>query len=217
MANSGGRSVIGVLSLFAGSYLIYASVTNQAPIKTLLAIIQDPKNAAGIVGDRTYKVSSQAILDAAGTNQGANSASGNIPGASAGGPAIVAFARAQIGKPYASPGDSNTTWDCSGLTKAAVKYGTGIDLPHLVSGQIASTQGKFVTKSQLQPGDVVIPMLGHCGIFTKYDTDGTPIMVDAPDYGRTVTERRMWAFVTAKRFAATPVSTPGGGGRANVT
>lgn len=203
MAKSGGRQVLGVAVLFTGAYLVYAAVSNIGPLKTLLAIIQNPADAATVVKAKQYPISGTPLLStsqADGSGASANNPT-QLTGGGGGGPAIVSFARAQIGKPYSSPGDSNTTWDCSGLTKAAVKFGTGIDIPHLVSGQIASTKGSFVSKANLLPGDVVIPIPGHCGIFTHYDTDGTPIMVDAPDYGRTVTERRMWAFMTAKRFS----------------
>lgn len=211
MANSGGRQIVGILSLFVGSYLIYSAVANIGPLKTLIDIVQNPGSARDTVKGKKYPISGQPLLTAAGTNTGANS--GTLPGSGSGGAAIVAFARAQIGKPYSSPGDSNTTWDCSGLTKAAVMHGTGIDIPHLVSLQIASTKGSFVSKDKLQPGDIVFPMPGHCGVFTSYAADGkTPIMVDAPDWGRTVVERPMWAFMSAKRFAGVPVSNPGGGG-----
>lgn len=193
---------MGILTLFTGSYLIYSAVTNISPLRSLLAIIQNPAEATNVVKAKQYPISGQPLLTG-GVDAGSVSANNpsNLSGSGGGGAAIVSFARAQIGKPYSSPGDSNTTWDCSGLTKAAVKFGTGIDIPHLVSGQIASTKGSFVSKSNLQPGDIVFPIPGHCGVFTHYDTDGTPIMIDAPDYGRTVTERRMWAFMTAKRFA----------------
>ena len=203
MAKSGGRQILGVFTLFTGAYLIYSAVANIGPLKTLLAIIQNPADATTVVKAKQYPISGSPLLAAASADGSGTSANNNsnLSGGGGGGAAIVSFARAQIGKPYSSPGDSNTTWDCSGLTKAAVKFGTGIDIPHLVSGQIASTKGSFVSKSNLQPGDIVFPIPGHCGVFTHYDTDGTPIMVDAPDYGKTVTERRMWAFMTAKRFA----------------
>lgn len=202
MAKSGGNQVLGILLVFVGSYLIYAGVSNIGPLRTLLAIIQNPKDAASVVKAKQYPISGTPLLQATQVDNSGSAATGqNLPGSGGGGAAIVAFARAQIGKPYSSPGDSNTTWDCSGLTKSAVKFGTGIDIPHLVSLQIASTKGAFVSKANLQPGDIVFPIPGHCGVFTKYDTDGTPMMVDAPDYGRTVLERRMWAFMSAKRFS----------------
>jgi cell wall-associated NlpC family hydrolase len=202
MAKSGGRQIAGILSLFAGSYLIYSAVSNIGPLRTLLAIVQNPASASTVVKAKQYPISGTPLLSgAAADNSGASANNPTVSGGGGGGPAIVSFARAQIGKPYSSPGDSNTTWDCSGLTAAAVKFGTGIVIPHLVSLQIASTKGSFVSKANLQPGDIVFPQPGHCGVFTGFDTDGTPIMVDAPDYGRTVTERRMWAFMSAKRFS----------------
>lgn len=185
---------LGVLILFAGAWLLYATVTNQAPIKTLVAIVKDPGNARSTLSARTNKISNGPLTGVlANGNQAADftgAASGNGQAA-----AIVAFARAQIGKPYQSPGDSINTWDCSGLTKAAVKAGTGIDLVHGATSQSLDPRGKGVARKDLQAGDIVFPSIGHCGVMTGNNT-----VVHAPYPGRVVDEQPLWAFISAKRF-----------------
>jgi len=185
-----GLQGVGVVVLFAGVWLIYAAVTNQAPVKTLVKIIQSPADTRNILRARADKIS-KSPLSKGGT---AVDTSGN-----GGAQAIVAFARAQIGKPYDSPGDSINTFDCSGLTKAAVKAGTGIDIPHgATSQQIPGIGGAVhVSRADLQPGDIIMPSLGHCGVVTGPET-----MIDAPDYGIPVRERNIYGYISAQRWSA---------------
>lgn len=180
----GGFQGVGIIILFAGVWLLYAAVTNQAPIRTLVDIVKNPRQARTILGERSKTISTAPL-----TGTGSVSYEGSGPGA------IVAFARAQIGKPYASPGDSVNTWDCSGLTKAAVKVGTGIDLPHSATAQSLSLKGKSVGRSELQAGDIIFPQVGHCGVVSSPTT-----YIHAPTWGRDVEERKISGFLSAKRF-----------------
>jgi hypothetical protein len=193
--NGGAFQGIGVLALFAGVYLIYASVTNQAPIQTLLAVVRDPGNARQTLAARGAKISTKPL-----TTFGGGSSGGYVLGG--GGPAIVAFARAQIGKPYSSPGDSINTWDCSGLTKAAVKAGTGIDLIHSATAQSLDPRGINVKRADVQPGDIIFPSIGHCGVVSSSTT-----YIHAPTWGKNVEEKAIAGFISAKRFVAA-VNTP---------
>ena len=64
----------------------------------------------------------------------------------------VAFALAQIGKPYVFAAAGPGAFDCSGLTMAA--WGkAGVSLPHFAAAQFG--MGHAVSKSQLEPGDLV--------------------------------------------------------------
>ncbi|GIG58930.1 hypothetical protein Lfu02_33020 [Longispora fulva] len=64
----------------------------------------------------------------------------------------VAFAMAQIGKPYVWAAAGPDSYDCSGLTLAAWAQG-GVTLGHYTGWQRdASTP---ITRSQLQPGDLI--------------------------------------------------------------
>jgi len=75
--------------------------------------------------------------------------------------AVVAFAKAQVGKRYAYGAAGPNTYDCSGLVMASYKK-IGINLPHQ-SEQIAA-RGRKVPSGQWQPGDV-IHTSGHVAIY----------------------------------------------------
>jgi cell wall-associated NlpC family hydrolase len=64
----------------------------------------------------------------------------------------VAAAKAQLGKPYVWAADGPSSYDCSGLTMYAWAQ-AGVSLPHSSRMQISS--GTQVSRSQLQPGDLV--------------------------------------------------------------
>lgn len=72
--------------------------------------------------------------------------------ADAGVNAVVAFARAQVGKPYRYGATGPNAYDCSGLVMAAWRHG-GKNLPHGSRLQYAAT--RRILRSQLQPGDLV--------------------------------------------------------------
>jgi cell wall-associated NlpC family hydrolase len=64
----------------------------------------------------------------------------------------LAFARAQIGKPYRFGAAGPNAYDCSGLTSAAWKA-AGVTLPRTSYAQFHV--GRYVAKADLQPGDLV--------------------------------------------------------------
>jgi peptidoglycan DL-endopeptidase CwlO len=66
--------------------------------------------------------------------------------------AVVAYARAQVGKPYCYGGSGPGCFDCSGLTMMAWRQ-AGVSLPHSSSAQY--NVGRRVSASELQPGDLV--------------------------------------------------------------
>lgn len=92
----------------------------------------------------------------------------------------MAFALAQRGKPYFWGADGPSSYDCSGLTMAAYRT-IGMRLPHSSAAQ--STMGRPVSRSQLQPGDLVFfgSPVHHVGIYV-----GGGKMVDAPNFGQPV-------------------------------
>jgi peptidoglycan DL-endopeptidase CwlO len=80
-----------------------------------------------------------------------DSTGGSVTGSGKGAKAL-AYAKAQLGEPYARSGAGPSSWDCSGLTMMA--WGSvGVSLPHS-SGQQFS-RGRAVAKSDLQLGDLV--------------------------------------------------------------
>ena len=104
-----------------------------------------------------------------------SSVSGSSKGAKA-----LAYAKAQLGEPYARSGAGPSSWDCSGLTMKA--WGSvGVSLPHS-SGQQFS-RGRPVAKSDLQLGDLVFFYSGisHVGLYA-----GNGQVIHAPRPGKSV-------------------------------
>jgi len=88
---------------------------------------------------------------------------------SAKGSEIVEFAKKYLGSKYVYGGSSPSGFDCSGFTSYVYKN-FGYSLTRTSSGQ--SSQGKAVSKSELQPGDLVCfskssgsKKIGHVGIY----------------------------------------------------
>jgi cell wall-associated NlpC family hydrolase len=76
----------------------------------------------------------------------------------------VAYARAQVGKPYVFAAAGPSAFDCSGLTMAAWAQ-AGVYLAHSASVQYGQTSR--VSQSDIQPGDLVFFYGGieHVGIY----------------------------------------------------
>jgi cell wall-associated NlpC family hydrolase len=111
----------------------------------------------------------------ASANSTRNSATGSSKGAKA-----LAYAKAQLGEPYARSGAGPSSWDCSGLTMMA--WGSaGVSLPH--SSRQQFSRGKSVAKSDLQPGDLVFfySDIHHVGLFA-----GNGQVIHAPRPGKSV-------------------------------
>ncbi|WP_236246399.1 C40 family peptidase [Streptomyces sp. CC210A] len=65
---------------------------------------------------------------------------------------VLAFARAQIGKPCVRGATGPSSYDCAGLTQAAWRA-AGVDLPRGADAQAES--GRRVSAAELLPGDLV--------------------------------------------------------------
>ncbi|MFF0306034.1 NlpC/P60 family protein [Streptosporangium sp. NPDC004379] len=124
------------------------------------------------------------LLDRLGTYQRGNP---NGTGIKYNGPAsgnaraALAFAYAQIGKPYRYGATGPGSWDCSGLVQASWRSG-GVSLPRTTWEQWSWGASRRVPVSSLQPGDLVFSSgLGHVGIYV-----GGGKMVHAPQTGDVV-------------------------------
>ena len=86
----------------------------------------------------------------------------------------------QLGKPYSWGASGPNAFDCSGLTMWAWGH-AGVSLPH--SSQAQYNSGRHVSRSDLQPGDLVFygSPIHHVGIFI-----GGSNMISAPHSGDVV-------------------------------
>jgi len=100
--------------------------------------------------------------------------------------AAVAYAYAQLGKPYCYAGAGPDCFDCSGLTMMAYAQ-AGLSLPHGSYAQLAMFPS--VSMSQLQVGDLVY-WPDHVGIYV-----GGGAVLHAPHTGTVVQITTIWSGV----------------------
>ncbi|MGW1757011.1 NlpC/P60 family protein [Streptomyces mirabilis] len=98
----------------------------------------------------------------------------------------LAFARAQIGKPYVWGATGPGSYDCSGLTQASWKA-AGVDLPRTTWDQV--NVGTTVPLSDIKPGDLVFfyDDISHVGLYV-----GNGMMIHAPKPGAYVREESIF-------------------------
>ena len=98
----------------------------------------------------------------------------------------IAFARAQIGKPYVWGATGPGSYDCSGLSQAAWKA-AGVSLPRTTYDQVNA--GTTVSLADAQPGDLVFFYgdVSHVGIYI-----GSGMMIHAPKPGAYVREESIY-------------------------
>ncbi|MER6015438.1 C40 family peptidase [Streptomyces bluensis] len=98
----------------------------------------------------------------------------------------IAFARAQIGKPYVWGATGPDSYDCSGLTQDAWKA-AGVDLPRTTYDQVNA--GTTVSLADARPGDLVFfyDDITHVGLYI-----GNGMMIHAPKPGTYVREESIF-------------------------
>ncbi|WP_234534210.1 C40 family peptidase [Streptomyces shenzhenensis] len=118
------------------------------------------------------------------TPSGSSSASGSAYATKAA--KAIAFARAQIGKPYVWGATGPGSYDCSGLSQAAWKA-AGVSLPRTTYDQVNA--GTTVPLADAQPGDLVFfyDDVSHVGIYI-----GNGMMIHAPKPGAYVREESIY-------------------------
>ncbi|MEU1294018.1 NlpC/P60 family protein [Streptomyces sp. NPDC005840] len=125
-------------------------------------------------------------------SSGSAQSSGSSSGSSSGGSyatkaaKTLAFARAQIGKPYVWGATGPGSYDCSGLTQAAWKA-AGVALPRTTYDQVNA--GTTVSLADAQPGDLVFfyDDITHVGVYA-----GNGMMIHAPKPGAYVREESIY-------------------------
>ena len=119
-----------------------------------------------------------------GPSQPVGAAAGQAPGANK----AIAYARAQLGKPYQWGGAGPDSFDCSGLTMMAWQQG-GVFFPHLAQDQYDMTQR--ISLADAAPGDLIFfgtpSNVYHVGLYV-----GNGQMIDAPETGQTVSVQSIY-------------------------
>lgn len=160
-------------------------------------------------------VNAGALIQRSSTAGGVGTSSGQPTTAASGGGGqvekVIAYARAQIGKPYKTNTQGPDSFDCSGLVTAAYKT-VGIILPALTFSQVKMGSPVPVDPSAVQPGDCLFMRggspatdLGHVAIATSSSS-----MISAPHTGAFVHEGAIpWNSVQQIRRYVGASSTPG--------
>lgn len=116
------------------------------------------------------------------TNPPTTTPPGDVSPQAPGAAAALAYARAQLGKPYQWGGAGPDSFDCSGLVMRAWEAG-GVDFPHLAQDQYDLTER--ISLADLLPGDLVFfgtpDDVYHVGMYI-----GGGEMIDAPETGQDV-------------------------------
>ncbi|AJE42097.1 C40 family peptidase [Streptomyces nodosus] len=98
----------------------------------------------------------------------------------------LAFARAQVGKPYVWGATGPDSYDCSGLTQASWKA-AGVTLPRTTYDQV--NVGTTVPLASARPGDLIFfyDDISHVGLYI-----GDGMMIHAPKPGAYVREESVY-------------------------
>ncbi|WP_330459372.1 C40 family peptidase [Streptomyces sp. NBC_00820] len=138
-----------------------------------------PRERVEVTGDDTMPDhASRSAVDVRlplrqGGSAAAHGSGAEAPGSRAA--AAVAYAYQKLGSPYVWGATGPNAFDCSGLIQAAYRS-AGVSLPRTTYAQINA--GRRVSRSQLQPGDLVFFYSGisHVGIYV-----GNGQMIHAPN------------------------------------
>ena len=98
-----------------------------------------------------------------------------------------------LGKPYVWGAKGPDTFDCSGFTSYVYRHSIGIEIG--VSTYVQIKSGREVSYSELHPGDLVFPHLGHVGIYI-----GNGQMIHAPRTGDVVKVAPVYNFWRGRRI-----------------
>ncbi|MFI6445489.1 NlpC/P60 family protein [Kitasatospora sp. NPDC050543] len=152
-----------------------------ARAQALLAQLSADERAAleRPAADRASRGAGRPALDPGTTPTVATGPTGQAP-ASGRAAAALAFARAQLGKPYVWGATGPDSYDCSGLVQAAWAA-AGVGLPRTTYAQIDAAPR--IARGELRPGDLVFFYSGvsHVGLYT-----GDGQMIHAPHPGAPV-------------------------------
>ncbi|MGW2821625.1 NlpC/P60 family protein [Streptomyces sp. NPDC001443] len=151
-----------------------------------LAKQQAAAEAAAAKESAASSSGSSATSSSSGSSSGSSSSSSADSAVGTKAEKALAFARAQIGKPYVWGATGPGSYDCSGLTQAAWKA-AGVTLPRTTYDQVNT--GTTVSLPDARPGDLVFfyDDVSHVGIYI-----GDGMMIHAPKPGAYVREESIY-------------------------
>jgi cell wall-associated NlpC family hydrolase len=160
-------------------------------LATLVRQAEQEREARAAAAARTQyeqqlATAAQAAPSSGGGGGGGGGSATPPPAASGNVAAVLAYAQAQLNKPYCYGGSGPSCFDCSGLTMMAWAQ-AGVGMSHGSYDQMASFPR--ISMSQLQPGDLVF-WDGHVGIYW-----GGGSVLHAPRSGTRVHIAPIWPGV----------------------
>jgi cell wall-associated NlpC family hydrolase len=181
-----------IVFLLIGLVCIFSSLTGDPPAKFVTSSLKGKKPTYTPISlPNLSSIQLAPKADSGGTN---TSVPVSAPGASG---AAIRYALAQVGKPYKWGATGPNSFDCSGLVYAAFRS-AGISVPRTT--YLQANIGTRVSKTNLQPGDLVFPDPGHVQIYL-----GNGQVVESPHTGANVRVVKMWGFWTARRVGGVSV------------
>lgn len=158
----------------ASEHRLYNSVRSQ--IQQMISAQQSQQAAAARAATAAAQAQAAAPKGSFGVG---NPVSSSVPGDRYSG--AVGIAERYLGVPYVYGGASPSGFDCSGLVMYVYAQ-LGVSLPHYTVAQYNYSDSVSVSRSQLEPGDLVFfAGLGHVGIYV-----GGGNFIHAPHTGSSV-------------------------------
>ncbi|MEU9150803.1 NlpC/P60 family protein [Streptomyces sp. NPDC048417] len=144
------------------------------------------RKAAELAKQQAAAAKQEASSSSTSTSGGSSSSSSSDSSYGTKAAKAIAFARAQVGKPYVWGATGPGSYDCSGLSQAAWKA-AGVSLPRTTYDQVNA--GTTVSLADAQPGDLVFfyDDVSHVGIYI-----GNGMMIHAPKPGAYVREESIY-------------------------
>jgi cell wall-associated NlpC family hydrolase len=156
---------------------LYGAVKNKPWLSVLMSAVNPQAKVPATIYDATKDFTG-------GVGGDWDTGAGSELSGSFGSASVIAFAKAQLGKPYSWGAAGPDRWDCSGLTMRAFDT-VGIALPHNSQAQFLKTATKEIALTDHPPAGCLVfygsPVIHHVGISLG---DGT--MISAPHAGDVV-------------------------------